>query len=283
MALDYITFSEMRLTLRDWTSSDATQSPNINCDRAFRRAAFAILNEVPKLTRASLTKDLTAFIAEVDLTGEARFREENIFAMEITLKDRSTWATSTSYAVRDVVVGDGSPDAYLYKCISAHTSAADKEPPNTTYWQRVYSKFGDKVDGPIDFAHMYRLLTKEGSTGLPTHLAINEHGTGYVYPAPDDTNTYTLKIWYYGGLVTDKSGGAFVVGESTSSLKILIPRQFMDDIMEAAAAVLDAPMPDTLTSNPTWQRYIGITIPAVRSQFGTVKSKTLDYDSYLTV
>ena len=52
-----------------------------------------------------------------------------------TLSAQSTWsAAHGTYYINDLVVGDGTPDALYYICIVQHTAAADKEPPNGTYW-----------------------------------------------------------------------------------------------------------------------------------------------------
>jgi hypothetical protein len=53
---------------------------------------------------------------------------------------RSTWKVPPDdglgdYLLADLVQGDGVPDSLFYVCILQHAAAADKEPPNVTYWR----------------------------------------------------------------------------------------------------------------------------------------------------
>lgn len=62
----------------------------------------------------------------------------------------AAWSgAGVSYALRQYVTNGGAS----YRCILAHTSAADKEPPNATYWALVPS------ESPLDyFPEGYELL-----------------------------------------------------------------------------------------------------------------------------
>lgn len=93
---------------------------------------------------------IAALLPDVATAVNTGIRPERVMRAELAFNDRGTWsAASVSYAVNDLVTGDGSPDSYFYECVEAHTSSASNQPGDSggdDYWSRRQWKHGDVLD-----------------------------------------------------------------------------------------------------------------------------------------
>lgn len=251
-----LTIANMRDIIWQATASVESDYSKIEVDRALRVACQEFVRRT-KVTRANGSKTLTVDNPVVDTSAITGFRPERFISAEVGYDDRGTWATSTSYTKRQLVVGDGTPDAYIYYCVTSHTSSADNEPPNAV-WSRVYSRLGDEITGPYSYEHIRDRLTVYGQTGMPEEIAFEDLDTGYVWPVPN--LAYPIKIWFYNDLTSWTLGGS-------DSTTLNIPDEYLDTICwTGAAAVLDEPQPDTLASNPQWRWFLNVYCEEVAGQ-----------------
>lgn len=90
----------------------------------------------------------TATNPQLDVSS-LNLRPETIKRAELSFTDRGTWsASSVSYAVNDLVQGDGNPDAKFYVCKLANTSSSSNEPGTSggdSYWTARIWQRGDKI------------------------------------------------------------------------------------------------------------------------------------------
>lgn len=267
-----MTIGEIRLTLWSMTLSNARDNTESDCDRAFRAAAERLIFEVPQVIQTTTTKVMTAFVSEVSVSASTSLRPENIRWASLGLVDQGTWAVGTAYSVYDVVVGDGAPDAYLYRCDVANTG---NQPPNSTYWTQVYTKQGPHLLGPVDVDEIVYNHANRGSFAEPTTFAFTDQDTVLVFPTPDLAYPFTHNYW--GPLAT------WTIGQKDGTTAMNIDDQFMDGILMGAAAVLDAPKPDALDSAPGWRRFVSEFIPATKSRVASpVQQKTFPESAYIS-
>lgn len=93
---------------------------------------------------------ISALLPDVATAVNTGIRPERVQRAELAFTDRGAWsASSVSYAVNDLVTGDGNPDSYFYECVEAHTSSSSNQPGESggsTYWVRRQWKHGDLID-----------------------------------------------------------------------------------------------------------------------------------------
>lgn len=226
------------------TSSDAYPFETI--DRAFVDIATELIlaSQVTKTVDETLTlTDGNPYLDTSSITG---FRSDRLIRASTTLSDQGTWSgSSVSYAVDDLVVGDGSPDAYFYRCRVAHTSEAANEPPNATYWERV-GWAGNYPARLADFDTVSRLLNQQpfsrsdmgayrewplmetgGSTtgARPDLVAFLSETKAYFHPVPD--RAYPVRLIWRKPLTWS---GAFTPGTASTTLTQNIPDEWISDI-----------------------------------------------------
>ncbi len=248
---------EIRRTIRQAIGGSVPDYPDEDVDRAFIRAATELQNAT-KCVRTSGSLTLTLNIASVSLTGLTGFLPENFRYAELGYSDQGTWSSGTAYTLRQLVQGDGSPDALLYKCILAHTSSSSDEPPNTTYWSNVLSKIGDVHMRDISYEDIRRKLKNSAATDEPTHIAFRDDTTAYVYPAPDVA--YTVDVHYYPVFET------FTPGDEANFTFDIPDAYILPVLWEGAAASLNAPHPDALAASPQWRQFVTFSIPRIKAQ-----------------
>jgi len=238
--------------------------------RALRDAANVLI-ERTKVTRTTGTQVLTANNSQVSLAALTTFRAERLIWCELARLDRGTWTTTSAYAVRDIVVGDGTPDAKLYTCNTAHTAAASNEPGTTggsTYWSTVASKRGNRLSVvPLDamlraledgeLAHdpgrqrspYYQSGYSAAIQGEPRAIAFDDATTlAYVWPAPDAA--------YYLGLTWWEMLTSFTIG-TTSAVALNLPDEYLWPVLQwGAPALLEQPDPADRRASPRWQMFL---------------------------
>jgi len=260
--------TDARSTILDATSASTDTYDNAQLDRSILRAATELAGRVPGVIEmTSVTKTTTANVAQVDLSSTAGFRPEYTVSCENGYNDRSTWGVSTAYALRDIVQGDGNPDSFLYKCILAHTSSSGDEPPNDAgvNWNRIYTKMGKPMRGPVNYNEIRRLFYDDGYSGEPTTFGFDDDDIMHIYPSPDAA--YYLKIRYRPEFTTIDPG---TTGGSTV---LNIPERYIHAVlMTGAAAVVDAPTPDSLAASPQWRSFVDVDIPNIKSQISRTVS-----------
>lgn len=258
--------AEMRTTVKllggangdDWSDSDI--------DRAFRNVATEYIKRSRALD-STATITLTANDPTVaNIAASATdLLAERITAAEIGYVDRSQWsASSVSYAVRDIVQGDGNPDLYLYRCITAHTSTDILEPPNGTYWERVFSKLGTKVFTNYSYDAVRRFLVQDGKADVPTRMGFETNVKAHLWPAPDAA--YKLVIKYWAPLES------WTIGSTNATLNL--KDEYIETILPVTAAILDSPNPHALTRNAEYQRMVS---EAARSDADAMARPSLDW------
>jgi hypothetical protein len=206
-------------------ATDTNVYSNSEVDRAIQSAC----NEFVRRTNCSDTSGtltLTADTSEVDVSSLTTFNPDQVYRIEIAYVDQGTWAQDSTYAVNDVVKGDGSPDSYFYRCIEAHTdSSGDKEPPNTTYWTQVAWKGGWKAEH-VDYSDVAYELNRDFDSidadvsviqklheGRPKMVGFKDDSTAYVYPVP--RAAWTMRVFYRKPFIAWDAGGM-----TTDSLNI---------------------------------------------------------------
>lgn len=188
--------TEIRKTVRLSMGAEDGEYSDADIDRGIRLC----LNEFQRVLRFQRSVSVvvvTAGNAEFSVSA-TDFRPERVLLIERVYNDRSTWADSTSYAVDDLVQGDGDPDSYLYVCIHPHTSSSLNEPPNESYWVRVPWKRGQTVDQVgfdliSDWMVGARPWTGEDAC-RPMYVGWSPDGKGYVWPVP--TSNVRLSVTY---------------------------------------------------------------------------------------
>ena len=240
---------------------DENQAPKADIINAANYAGNVFVNET-RCVITSFTKTLTQYLSEVDLSNIYGLRKEFLISIELGLNDRGTWSgSSVSYAVRDLVKGDNDPDAYFYKCVTAHVAASGSEPGTAggnDEWTRVHTKIGDPMEGPISFEEMRRKFNGSGVTDEPSFYGFDDADTLHVYPAPDIA--YVIKGRFYDDFST-------LAADSSDSFDINIPDRYIQPVVwEGIPALLDSSSPDALASDPLWLRFTRESIPRVRNR-----------------
>ena len=220
------TLTDVRAIVRSSLHVGVQAYSDTEVDRAVKAAFNQAIRET-SITRTSGTVTLTAESATVDVSSLTLFRPERIVRAQITYSDQGTWTTSTSYAVNDYVVGDGTPDAKNYRAHTAHTSAAANEPGSggTDVWTQVNWLGGFEIE-LVDYSNMAWLLDGQAEprasqkatvetgpgteSGRPNRMAFKDSDTAYCWPVPDIA--YPLEIQYQQALETwtDGASGASV-------------------------------------------------------------------------
>lgn len=216
-------------------------------DNAIKYALTETIRQT-KCSRTTGSLALTANIAEASTSSLTDFLPERLLYSELTYPDQGAWETGTSYAVNDIVIGDGDPDALYYRCKTAHTSGVSSEPPNTTYWEQVsWPQRFDLQRAP--YRHIADRLTNRLSVGRPEWIAFRVPSTAVVAPAPDAS--YTVRLTYYQPLVTWTSGT-----ESPGDVTINIPDEYVrGSLLFGAAAALLAKDPADIVYQVQWRQF----------------------------
>lgn len=244
----------MRVDSDDWLDTDLERFA-IYCGHE--------LVQTCNCTRTTATLNATANTPELDLSGVTDFRQERLLEARVTYNDRGTWATATAYAVNDLVQGDGTPDALYYTCVTAHTSDADTEPPDSN-WTRVRFTPGTHLQHTA--AHNIRAAYNQTLTlaspdadagwtwtnatedlGRPHHLGMVTDTLAWLYPTPDIAYPITL--------VYDATFAEWTIGQSPSFV-LNVPDEFAVKIAtEGIPAVAMAGHPEALAGNPLWAMF----------------------------
>lgn len=167
-------------------------------------------DEYARKTRAIRAVDetlsLTSAISQLSLSGITNFNPERLTRVEITYPDMGVWAVGSAYAVNDMVIGDGDPDAYYYRVTGSHTSAASAEPPNTLYWTKLQWKSGFDVTH-TDYDRVAAFLNERGAdpsvyssvdsvdTGRPRYCGFRDDTTAFFWPVPNANYGVRLTFW----------------------------------------------------------------------------------------
>jgi hypothetical protein len=223
------------------------------------QALIEVVTAMMDATRCTLTTGTvtaTAHDAELDISGVDGLRGEEVVRVEVGYHDRGTWSTSlAAVAKNDLVKGDGTPDSWLYVCTAAHTAAADKEPPNTAYWQQVINKRGTLVD-VRDYDHLADPERARnpvtgalscGSPARPRIIAFFDAATAYLSPTPDEA--YPIVFQYLAPLVSWDVGV-----DDPDDVELNIPDKYLYPcIRHGVPAILEAPDPADRAANMNWR------------------------------
>lgn len=117
--------------------------------------------------------------------------------------DQGAWATSTSYAINDVVSSGGND----YNCINAHTSGASTEPGVGGSWENEWNQFIGSPDG-TDLVSAS--LTADN---LPDDTGSNVSGTTQFAFSSPYTLTAGTKYW----IVVEEVGSNLGAGEEIAT------------------------------------------------------------------
>jgi|TARA_R100000306_G_scaffold44045_1_gene42240 hypothetical protein len=259
--------AEIRTTVKLFGGAHSDDWSDSDIDRIFRNIA----TEYIKRTRAldgSVTVSVPANNPTIEdisaASGGDDFLAERLTAAEVGYVDKGTWASGRAYVVRDLVQGDGSPDSYLYRCISDHTAASGNEPPNGTYWGRVYSKIGTKIFTNYSYDAIRQFYENDGKSGLPTRLGFETNVKAHLWPSPDVAYKLVIKYW--------TPLEAWTVG--TDNEELSLPEEYIEPILPIVAAVLNSANPHSLHTNKDYMRFIGEVIP---SDEASMMRPTLDW------
>jgi hypothetical protein len=238
---------------------------------ASTNAAVATVTAADDTTHVTLTGDVTGF--EFTLTGSTTDGGgANTQTLILVNTIQGSGPDDGDFAVRDLVVGDGSPDAYLYVCVTAHTAAAANEPGSSggsAYWSQVQWKRGTVVAHRsfrevaealrTGFLHgepnQYRVAYQPGldqwtqgaGNGVPRAIGFLNPTTGYLYPCPDAV--YSLALTYVEPLTEWTIGG--------TSVTLNIPDEYLEPVLwYGAPAVLETPDPNDRATSTRWQLYL---------------------------
>ena len=202
--------------------------------------------------------DLSELVPEdVDNVTTEGIRPERVIRVELAYNDRGTWATATSYAVNDLVKGDGTPDSYYYVCGLANTSDADNQPGTAggnTYWSMVLWQHGQVLpitnrdtvarllgDSPVATPYLPANYVVVGNLmqapGLPTICAFLTQNTLLVYPPPNLAYKLRLLIQYP---LTEWEAG------QSSDIDIALPNNILLPSIDGICYWLDSMHPDRL-------------------------------------
>jgi hypothetical protein len=210
-------------------------------------ALQVLLSEFIRLSHCTTTTSnltLAANAYEVDFSTITTFRPERTVRLELAYNDEGVWdALHGTYNVNDFVKGDGTPDAFFYACVLQHTAAADKEPPNDTYWKRVsWDSIGtllqvsypavadyhnrrnlaiDDVYRPyVEPWYWDQLRAGVVLTGRPVFIGFRSPTLGVLWPTPSEA--YVLRETHWEPLV------AFTPGLVASEAVVLnIPEEYI--------------------------------------------------------
>lgn len=207
------------------------------------KVALERLIRVASVTRNLDTATLSADVATVDLSSITGFDQGQILRMQTGYEDKGTWAVGTAYVKNDLVRGDGDPDAYYYKCRLANTG---NEPPNSTYWEKVYWGGGFPIQNS-DYGHVAMMLDKNGQTGRPEMIGFSDRDNAIVWPVPDIN--YTLSIWHAGPLIEWESGTSDLVTLNVEE------RYLKEGLWWGAAAVIGYEDPTARYGSIQWSRF----------------------------
>lgn len=259
MAAPTITIAQARSELLLAVNGVLADFGNTRLDEALQ-ISLGELSRRAHVSRNSITTALAAGTWQSDLSADSDFddfRPEHCKRLSVVLNNRATWSgSSVSYAVDDMVQGDGSPDSLWYRCTTAHVSGAGNEPGSSggnTYWTQTTSD----VLGIV--AHVTEAYVDALHTGFgridnryqhcfdyPTWQAITQAGTAWLYrpcfacfPSattikywPMTDRAYTLKAQYWQPF-TNWTAGA---GGSTSATVLNIPPQYARPAIYSGAA-----------------------------------------------
>ena len=182
-------------------------------------------------------------------------RPERVIRVELAFNDEGEWTSGTSYALNDLVQGDGTPDTYFYYCIAANTASALNTPGTTggqTYWQRTLWQHGpvlaltnrDTVgrllgDSPIPLPYLplnYLVATNANmAPGVPTTCAFLTQDTLIVYPPPMQDYLIRMLIQYP---LTEWEAG------QSADIDIAVPNNILLPSIDGICYWLDAMHPD---------------------------------------
>lgn len=204
-------------------------------------------------------------ISDVLTTG---IRPERVIRVELAYTDRGTWsASSVSYAVNDIVKGDGSPDSYYYVCKEAHTSSSSNQPGDTggsTYWTRRQWQHGNKLElvnrdtiarwlgdspnmSPYLPANYVSVVNLNVTPSEPTHCAFLTQDTLLVWPPPDKAYKVRMLIQYP---LTEWEAG------QSADVTIAIPNNILLPAIDGMCYWLDPQHPNA----NTWRQRFDIHI-----------------------
>lgn len=155
-------------------------------------------------TSVTSAATFTANNPELDVSGLTGLRPERVIRAELAYTDQSTWASGTSYAVNDLVQGDGNPDSKFYVCTAAHTASSSNEPGQSggdAFWElRMWKRgdvvqlldratigkaLGDRSQFRLYLPYDYQFDTDTDARGKPRVGGFWTDALFYVYPVPD--------------------------------------------------------------------------------------------------
>ena len=113
---------------------------------------------------------------------------------------KNTWATSTSYSVRDVV--KYSVDGGVYVCIQAHTSSGSIIPTTTAYW----NNFCDVGDGVLWATSASAVTDSLNNTGFSARMWASKDS------AAVDGSNWSAKEYAIGDSITVGSAKEWAIG-----------------------------------------------------------------------
>ena len=165
----------------------------------------------PEVTISAL---LPSGVSNVDTAG---IRPERVIRIELAYTDRGTWSDAgVSYAVNDIVKGDGDPDSFYYVCDTANTSSSSNQPGESggsIYWSRRQWQHGNVLNlvnrdtiarwlgdsptvSPYLPSNFISVVNLNISPSEPTHCGFLTQDTLLVYPPPDIAYKLRMLIQY---------------------------------------------------------------------------------------
>ena len=262
---------QIRNSIKQAIQSDEYSDPAI--DWGYWAAGHELMRQVP-VAYSEATKNLTPHDNEVDLSTIDGFRSERCLRAEIGYNDRGTWVTGSSYAVNDLVIGDGTPDSKLYVCTEAHTADSGNEPPSEK-WKQTENRRGTRMDirtyDEVVDPHAYTdsdpyfwpyrdeyqgawydtSYVGQGDTpDRPRVIGFANHKTAYVRPTPPIA--YPLRLTYRESLHD------FTIGQpGAENVTSNIPDEYLPAVTQfGAPAYIEYPDPSDRASDYRYQRFV---------------------------